>query len=99
MGEDTAEGSLGVVEVVERTSGGLPSDLVPGGSRSPMRGESSLRWMDPRDPASTLFSLDDATESIERESLNIGFSTMMDALSQDKGILCDVIIPNGRVSA
>ena len=79
--EDMAGGYPGVVAVVVRTSGWLPSDLVPGGSRSPMRGESSLRWMDPRDPASTLFSLDDATESIERESLDDGISAMMDVLN------------------
>ena len=74
-------------------------DLVLEGSRLPVRGESSLRWMDPRDPVSTLFSLDDATESIERESLDIGFLAMMDALSEARGILCDVIIPTGRVCA
>ena len=37
-----AGGSLGVVVVVERTSGGLPSALVLGGSRSPTQGESPL---------------------------------------------------------
>jgi len=64
-----------------------------------MRGEPPLQWMAPQDPTSTLFSLDDATESIERESLDVGFSAMMDALSQAKGVLRDVIIPTGRVSA
>ena len=60
MKEDTAEGSPGVAAVVERTSGGLPSGLVPSDSRSPTRGEPPLHWMDPEDPTSTLFSLDDA---------------------------------------
>ena len=55
--------------------------------------------MDPQDPTSTLFSLDDATERIEQESLDEGISAMMDVLNQAKGILRDVIIPNGRVSA
>ena len=55
--------------------------------------------MDPQDPTSTLFSLDDATESIERESLDEGISAMMDVLDQAKVVLRDVIIPNGQVSA
>ena len=41
--EDMARGSPRVVAVVERTSGGLPSALVPGGSRSPARDESPLK--------------------------------------------------------
>ena len=95
MEEDTAKGSPNAVVVVERTSEGLPSALVSGGSRSPTRGESPLHWTDPQDPTSTLFSLDDATESIERESLDVGFLAMMDALSQARGILHDVIVPTG----
>ena len=38
---DTAGGSPGVVGVVERISGGLPSALMSGGSCSPTRGEPS----------------------------------------------------------
>ena len=48
---------------------------------------------------SILFSLDDATESIEWESLDKGISTMMDVLNQARDILRDVIIPSGWVSA
>ena len=55
--------------------------------------------MDPQDPTSTLFSLDDAMESIERGSLDKGMSAMMGVLYQAWVILRDVIIPNGRVSA
>ena len=55
--------------------------------------------MDLRDPTLTLFSLDDATESIERGSLDEGISAMMDVLNQARGVLRDIIIPNGRVSA
>ena len=55
--------------------------------------------MDPKDLMSILFSLDDATESIERGSLDKGISVMMDVLNQARGILHDVIIPTGRVSA
>ena len=88
MEEDTAGGSLSIVAVVERISRG-----------SPTWGEPPLRWMAPQDPMSTLFSLDDASKSMERESLNIGFSAMMDALSQARGVLRDVIIPTGQVCA
>jgi len=78
--EDMAGGSPGIVAVVERTSGGSPLALTSGGSRSPTWGESLLQWMDPQDPTSILFSLDDATKSIERESLNKGISAMMEVL-------------------
>ena len=64
-----------------------------------MRGEPPLQWMAPQDPTSTLFSLDNAVESMERESLNIGFLEMMDVLSQARGILHDVIVPTGQGSA
>ena len=53
--------------------------------------------MDPQDPTSILFSLDDATKSIERESLNEGISAMLEALNQARGVLCDVIVPTGWV--
>ena len=86
--EDTIGGSPGIVAVLERISGG-----------SPAWGEPPLRWMAPQDPTSTLFSLDDASESMEWESLDIGFSAMMDALNQARGVLRDVIIPTGRVCA
>jgi len=99
MEEDMAGGTMGVVAVVERSSGGLPSGPVPGGSRSPARGEPPLHWMDPQDSTSTLFSLDDAAESIERGSLDEGISAMMGVLDQARVILRDVIVPNGRVSA
>ena len=81
MEGDMAEGSPVIVVVVERTSGGSPLALTSGGSRSPVRGESLLQWMDPQDPMSILFSLDDATESTERQSLNKGISAMMDVLN------------------
>ena len=82
MEEDTAEGSPGVVVVVERTSRGLPLALMLRGSCSPAWVESLLQWMDPQDPTSTLFSLDDATESIEWGSLDEGISAMMGILDQ-----------------
>ena len=92
------KGSPGVVVVVERTGEGSPLALTSGGSRSPVRGESLLQWTDPQDPTSILFSLDDATESIERESLNEGILAMMEVLNQARGVLRDVIIPTGWVA-
>ena len=83
-----AGGFSGIVVVLERISGG-----------SPMQGEPPLQWMAPQDPTSTLFSLDDATKSIERGSLDEGISAMMGVLDQARVVLCDVIIPNGRISA
>ena len=64
-----------------------------------MRGEPPLQWMAAEDPTSALFSLDDAAESMERENLDIGFSAVMDALSQASGVLRKIIVPTGRVSA
>ena len=81
MEGDTARGSSGVMVVVERTSGGSPLALMSGGNRSPTQGESLLQWMDPQDPTSILFSLDDAAESIDRESLNGGILAMMEVLN------------------
>ena len=95
---DMANGSPGVMAVVERTSGESPLALMLGGSHSPAQGEPWLHWTDPQDPTSILFSLDDATESIERESLNEGISAMMEVLNQARGVLCDVVVPTGRVS-
>ena len=54
--------------------------------------------MDLQEPTSILFSLDDATESTERESLNGGILAMMDVLNQARGILRDIIVPIGGVS-
>jgi len=94
---EMAEGSRGVVAVVERTNGELPLALMLGGSHSPTWGEPLLQWMDLQDPTSILFSLNDATESLEWESLNEGISAMLESLNQDRGALCDVIIPTDRV--
>ena len=95
---DMAGGTLGSMVVVERTSGRSPLALMSGGSRSPAQGESPLQWMAPQDPTSTLFSLDDAAESIEWGSHDEGISVMMGILDLARVVLCDVIIPNGRVS-
>ena len=47
---DMAEGSPGIMAVVERTSGESPLALALGGSHSPVRGKPLLQWIDPQDP-------------------------------------------------
>ena len=49
-----------------------------------MQGEPLLQWMAAQDPTLALFSLDDHSESMEREGLDIGISTMLNALDQAK---------------
>ena len=84
---DAVGGSPGVVAVVERISRESLLALTLGGSHSPMRGEPLLQLTDPQDPTSTLFSLNDATKIIERETLNEGISVMLEALNQAMGVL------------
>ena len=93
MEEDTAGGSPDIVAVVERTSRRSPLALLSGGSSYPAQGEPSLQWMAAQDPTSALFTLDDHAESMERESLDFGLSTMMNALNQVRGALREIGIP------
>ena len=46
-----------------------------------------------QDPASSLFSLDDHSKSMEREGLDIRISTMLNALDQARGALREIVIP------
>ena len=46
-----------------------------------------------------LFTLDDATESMERESLDVGIASMLKVLDHARGALHDVVIPSDRVFA
>jgi len=71
--------------------------LTSVGSDSPARGEPLLQWASPEDPTSTLFTLDDAIESMERESLDVGIASMLEALGHAHGALCDVVLPSSRV--
>ena len=91
--EDPVMGSSGVVAAVRRTR--RESLLAPlsGGSRPPTRGEPPLQWRAGQDPTSALFTLDDHAESMERESLDIGLSTMMNALDQGRGVLREIFVP------
>ena len=99
MEEDPIGGSSGVVAVVWRTRRESPSAPLSGGSRSPARGEPPLQWMAAQDPTSALFTLDDHAESMERESLDFGLLTMMNALNQVRGALCEIVVPTSQVSA
>ena len=53
--------------------------------------------MDPQDPALTLFTLDDAAESMERESLDVGIASVLEALNHATGALHDVVVPSGHI--
>jgi len=96
---DTAGGSSGVVVVAHRTRREPPPAPLSGGVRSPARGEPPLQWMSPRDPSSVALSLDDHAESMERESLDFGISSMMEALNQAREVLRRVFVPTTQVSA
>jgi len=93
----TTGGSSDVV-VVARRRRELPPTALLGGVRSPARGEPPLQWMSPRDPSSVALSLDDHAESMERESLDLGISSMMEALNQAGEVLREVFVPTTRVS-
>ena len=69
------------------------------GSDSPTWGEPLLWWVSPEDPTSTLFTLDAAAESMERESLDVGVASMLKALDHARGALADVVVPAGWVFA
>jgi len=96
---DTAGGSSGVVVVAHRTRREPPPAPLSGGVRSPARGEPPLQWMSPRDPSSVALSLDDHAESMERESLDLGISSMMESLNQAGEVLRGVFVPTTQVSA
>ena len=94
MEEDMAEGSLVIMMVVGRTQREPPLALLSGGGHSPTRGEPPLQWMAAEDPSSTLFSLDDAAESLERENMDIGFSAALNALNEASGALREILAPS-----
>ena len=65
-GTSWREGSMAIRATREPS---LALTLV--GNDSPTQGELLLRWASPKDPTSTLFTLNDAAESMERESLDV----------------------------
>ena len=82
-----AEGPPGTAAIVEETGKELSLVLTSEGHHPPVRDEPLLRWVSPRDLSSELFTLDDATEGMERESLNEGITAALEALNQARGIL------------
>ena len=44
-----------------------------------------------------LFTLDDAAESMEQESLDVGIAYVLEALNHATGALHNVVVPSGRV--
>ena len=83
--------------VVEETGRGLSLALPSEGHHPPAWDEPPFWWVSPWDPSSELFTLDDAAEGMERESLNEGITAALEALNQTKGALRDIIVPTGRV--
>ena len=81
--------------VAERTSGESPMALRSRGSHSPARDEPLLWWTNPLDPTSTLFTLDDAAESMERESLDEGIAAVLEALDRARSALREVVVRTG----
>ena len=67
------------------------------GSGSPTWGEPLLQWMDPQDQVSMLFILDDTAESMERESLDVGIASVLEAMDHATGALRNVLVPFGQV--
>ena len=94
MEEDVAGGSSGIVTVVGRNIREPPLALLLGGSSSPAWGEPPVQWMAAQVPASVLFSLDDAAESLERENLDVGFSAVMGALREASGAFHEILVPS-----
>ena len=97
-----AEGSPAIVVLGDGSatlgaSGESSLALTSAGSGSLARGEPLLWWTNPHDLASMLFTLDDTTESMERESLEVGIASMLEALNHTTGALCDVVVPSGQV--
>ena len=76
-----------------------PEDLTSMGSDSPAWSEPLLWWVSLEDLMLMLFTLNDATESMERESLDVGVMSMLEALHHARGALRDVVIPVGRIFA
>ena len=72
---------------------------MPMGSDSPTQSEPLLQWVSPEDPTSMLFTLDDAAERMEWESLGVVIVSMLEALDHALGTLRDVVVPSSQVLA
>ena len=67
--------------VAEETSRELSLVLPSEGRHLPTQDEPPFWWVSPWDPSSELFTLDDATEGMEREKLRDGFTAALEALN------------------
>ena len=76
-----AEGPPDTMVVDKETSRELYLVLTLGGSHPPAWDEPPLCWVNPRDSSSDLFTLNDAAESMEWESLNEGIMATLEALN------------------
>ena len=73
--------------VAKETSRELSLVLTSVGHYPLTQDEPPLRWVSPWNPSLELFTLDDATEGMEWENLNEGFTAMLEALNQARGAL------------
>ena len=92
-----AQGPLGTAAATEETSRELSLVSPSESHHPPTWDEAPFRWVSPWDLASELFTLDDATEGMEREKLSEGFMAALEALNYASGILRDIIVPIGQV--
>lgn len=92
-----AVGHPNTTAVAEKTGKELSLVLTSEGHHPPVRDEPLLWWVNPWDLSSKLFTLDDATEGMEWESLNEGITAMLEALNQARGALRDIIVPTSWV--
>ena len=99
MEEGPVGGSSRAAVVPHRVRREPPLAPLSGGNLSPVRGEPPLQWMAAQDPTLALFSLDDHSESMEWEGLDIGILTMLEALDQARGALREIVIPTTQVFA
>ena len=76
-----AEGPSDTMVVAEETGRELSLVLISEGRHLPVRDEPLLRWVSPQDPSSEPFTLDDAAEGTEQESLNEGIMATLEALN------------------
>ena len=79
--EVMAKGPSDSVAVVEETGRELSLALPLEGHHLPMWDEPPFRWVSPWDLSLELFTLDDAAEGMEWESLNEWITAMLEALN------------------
>ena len=76
-----AKGPSDTAAVAKETVRELSQVLTLEGHHPPTWDEPLLRCVSPCDPSSELYTLDDAAEGMERESLNEGIMAVLEALN------------------